>query len=97
MRSGKKTSSDGPGLIEAFRARISANNIKIHSNGGKHRQTGTHNAMGASAKGNVKIHIETQYPNSNVRTYNPYPAVGIPSSMISASFENFEYSAGALF
>lgn len=32
-----------------------------------------------------------------VRTYNPYPAVGIPGSMISASFENFEYSAGALF
>ncbi len=39
----------------------------------------------------------TVYILAGVRTYNPYPAVGIPGSMISASFENFEYSAGALF
>lgn len=71
MRSGKKTSSDGLGLIEAFRARINADSIKIHSNGGKHRQTGTHNAMGASAKGNVKVRIETQYPNSNDNPSRP--------------------------
>ena len=34
---------------------------------------------------------------AGVRTYNPCPAAEIFGPMISASFENFEYSAGALF
>ena len=97
MRSGKKPSSDGPGLFEAFRARISADSIKIHSNGGKHRQTGTHNAMGASAKGNVRVHIETQYPNSNDNPSRPNDGTEIDGDSADISARTVNKSRQAIY
>lgn len=60
MRSGKKPSSDGPGLIEAFRARISADSIKIHSNGGTEKTRSTALVSGAYA-----TNINTREHDSN--------------------------------